>query len=708
MEANSRKGAWLSGLALAGWGLLLLAAVNLFVGWYSGSERVIRYWDLGGYWGLWMEFGEQTVSYPRGALVELFRSLNAMDVSCLGVAPLSFWYRWLGPEFQTYVCALLNVYLFPFFVLFLAGVLVVVWRRRVPLWSLMVWMTAVVGFVPLYQPLLLGYPDVMGLLVVTTVLLLCSDEWYLRIEPGRALVLGWLLLLMVLIRRWYMFWAFGFLLALALVALAELRRGRAGWKPLAACAANLALAGVTILLTVQAFLSPLIWQRVGVDYRDYYTAYRVGPVITQLRGLWDHFGAFWSLAALGGITVVLTGCGARLRRFGVLTALSAILATAAFLQIQTFSSHHRYLLAANLLVLLSLGWFWFVERVKTFALRAVAAAVVVLVTAANWISVWTPGGASAVPGFLKPWLSSEHSPPLVRNDWSELRGMVSEIRQLTAGRDPWRPVYVLASSQVLNADVLDRLEWPWVPRSVPNMIRPCAVDKIEGFPQDFFLAHYVLVGKPIQLHLAPREQRVVSVLAESLLDSAGLGRNYRRIASYRLDRGVEAILYEKTGPCDRATLDRLRTVYCSAYPRHLNLNRISGVLPLAVASGLGDECGDIHAVGATDLFMHPGAHTATWIQMAVKGHYRFFRARATFDNLAVLRDRPQEQGEVRLRVEADGRIIRDIEVSARQEPVALDVDLQGVRQLKVTVDNGKFGPAADWFVLRDLQVERDP
>ncbi len=704
-DSNSHKDVWIYGLTTGVLGVILVVAVNLFAGWYSGAERIVRYWDLGGYWGLWMEFGGQMGLYSRGAMAELLRSLSEREINYLAMAPLSFWYRWLGPEFQTYVCALLNVYLVPFFVLFLTGVPVVVWRRRVPLWSLLVWMTAVVGFAPLYQPVLLGYPDVMGLLVVAMVLFLCSDEWYFRFAPGRALVLGGILLCLTLIRRWYMFWAFGFLLALALVALAELRRGRAGWKPLAACAANLALAGITVLLTVQAFLPGLIWQRVGVDYRDYYTAYRVGPVIPQLRGLWHHFGPFWSLAALGGITVVLTGCGARLRRFGVLTALSAILATAAFLQIQTFSTHHRYLLVVNVLIFLSLGWFWLGERLKTAAARLTAGAVVVVITAATWISVWTPCGAEAVPGVLKPLLSPEHCPPMVRHDWPQLRDMVSDLRRKTSGRDPWKPIYVLASSQVLNGDVLNRLGWPWVSRVVPNMLPLCAVDRIDGFPQEFFLARYVLVGRPVQLHLAPREQRVVSVLAESLLDNEALGRHYRRIGAYRLDHGVEALLYEKVGPCDRGTLNALRSVFHSAYPRHLKLNRISGALPLAGAMGLGDECGEIRPVGATDLFMHPGAHTATWMQLDLEGQYRSFRARATFDNLEVLRARPPEQGEVRLRVEADQRTVCDADVTARKEPLLLNVDLRGVQQLKMTVDNGRFGPAADWFLLRDVQVE---
>jgi hypothetical protein len=149
----------------------------------------------------------------------------------------------------------------------------------------------------------------------------------------------------------------------------------------------------------------------------------------------------------------------------------------------------------------------------------------------------------------------------------------------------------------------------------------------------------------------------------------------------------------------------LAAAFKGAYPAHPALNRINALLPLTVGLARGDRCGEVRPVGAQDLFLHPGATTPTSITLDLGGHYRQFHARAAFDNRAELLRRPATQGEVRLRIEADGRTLLDRVVSVRDEPVAVRLEVDGVRRLTIAVECGRHGPEGDWFILGDARME---
>lgn len=72
--------------------------------------------------------------------------------------------------------------------------------------------------------------------------------------------------------------------------------------------------------------------------------------------------------------------------------------------------------------------------------------------------------------------------------------------------------------------------------------------------------------------------------------------------------------------------------------------------------------------------------------------------------LAGIDDRARPTGAVRLIIHGDDRTLAEADVAADQEPLPIDLDLTGVRRLRITVDFGPRAEAMDLFDLCDARI----
>jgi hypothetical protein len=129
-------------------------------------------------------------------------------------------------------------------------------------------------------------------------------------------------------------------------------------------------------------------------------------------------------------------------------------------------------------------------------------------------------------------------------------------------------IYVIASSEVLSDQVLAfanrSLEADF--SSVRWILQSAHVDLRDGFPAMLLEAKWVVVAEPVQTHLAPEEQQVVVVPAESFIRGRDIAAAFERVpGSFELEGGVAAEIYRRRRPIaadEVADLsDRLRAHY---------------------------------------------------------------------------------------------------------------------------------------------------
>jgi len=95
------------------------------------------------------------------------------------------------------------------------------------------------------------------------------------------------------------------------------------------------------------------------------------------------------------------------------------------------------------------------------------------------------------------------------------------------------------------------------------------VDTVEGPPAaELKDCAFVLVGDPVQTHLNPDYQQTVIVPSREVLTGEGIGAKFRRTGEvFHLEKGVNAIVFERIAPIEDADIARLRERWSAACGR---------------------------------------------------------------------------------------------------------------------------------------------
>jgi hypothetical protein len=413
-----------------------------------------------------------------------------------------------------------------------------------------------------------GMPDIGGLVLYVCALRLAERlSRLLALPRGHtlrvaqmtrrvALALALCVFAMFLFRRWYAFAAIGVAAGLALeVGALAARRGRTfRWRE-TAMAASL---GALLLL---ALLSPVLvdWlpDPAAHDYAAIYAAYRKPPaVFLQEMGDWLGAGVL-GLALASAALLALRSADRRLLR---LTIVAAAVAAFLFLRVQTPYVHHLYLVAPAVTGLVG------APLLLLFARSRLAG---VLALAALGVATLTPVGAVAPKGFA-PTGGRPHAP---RADLAELRRLKTWV---DARARPDHRVCGLGSSYTFSGQLIDEL-WQLDATRSPlygdPKLRPSVkmsdVDTVEGPPNpEIKTCALMLVGDPVQTHLDPDYQQTVIVPSREMLSGEGIGAHYRRTGEvFHLEKGVDAVVFERVTPLDDADMAALAERWRAARAR---------------------------------------------------------------------------------------------------------------------------------------------
>jgi len=549
-------------------GLAILA--NAFAAYFVAQEHYIYYWDWSGYWDRYREISNSLREHPIGTLHALVGSVRRDDYNSLPVLGLVP-FEWLfGPSRLTYIFAITNLFLLP--ATFVLGLLAERIdqlgppKRPFSPFGLVLASSTILLLHPLWAPILRGLPDVMGIILIGIILLLLFTTPPAEQKLHNLVATGLLLCLLVLLRRWYLFWVVAFFPAFATAHVLDIyqQHGMA-WRRLMTPLGSALIIGLTFTLALFGFATPLALRAIGTNYSDIYSAYRgSGSVLETARQFSSYFGWIMIIGGLAGLALLTARKGSRV--LGIFLIVQTIIIFQLFARTQDFGVQHYYLLIpafalaiATLAVRMSelhTNGFWRIASVAVLIMLLLINSSVVFVPRAEFLS--------GVFGSLIPEVRYH---PLIRNDIDVVDRLLDRLERLELQQRGY--IYVLASSAILNSDILEnncRLgpqNWSFCDR----ILRSADVDKRDGFPRQFLDASYLVVASPTQYHLRPDDQRVIGVLAKDVKESKGIGTSYEQLpGEFNLDEGVTAYVYAKVRPLERAALDALADEFGGYYP----------------------------------------------------------------------------------------------------------------------------------------------
>jgi hypothetical protein len=417
-----------------------------------------------------------------------------------------------------------------------------------------------------WHPILFGYADAGGIVAIGLILWLCaSNDSFPEQRPRDLLVIGVLIPMLVLYRRWYAYWAVSFYIALWIQAcVVPFSASKFDAKRFVRIASGCILQAIVSAAFFFA-VAPTFGNRIlHTDYADIYSAYRGSSTPFQaFRRIIEMVGLVWfSLAALGAVDALLHR---RTRRVAAFLLVQWLAIFVLFARTQDFGPHQLYLLLPTLLVFATL----LITRLvmKETSRRVAVLCGCLLVLATQFLATFSPRDlwyGKELRGML---LLGVRHPPLARQDINEVDRMLEVMRGLLAEADD--RVYVLASSAIINSDVLQSAylslgRYEDVPRRI---LGTHDVDKRDGFPEGLLTAQYVIVADPIQYHLRPEDQRVVGIPAQQVLDQEGIGAAFMKLpCEFTLDEAVKIYVYQKIRPISEPEVASLSAALRTFYP----------------------------------------------------------------------------------------------------------------------------------------------
>lgn len=650
---------------------------------YVNAEQPVYIWDFKGYWSIFQDYGKLFNATPLQGFNTVLKAIRLHDYNPLPSALLFPFYWLFGGGRVSYILGIALLYLFP------ASCLTVYLFQKIFMANERI-MPSVYGpvifaaflFVPFWGPTLRGYPDIVGIIPISVaIILVLSSDFTQRPIYKKAIILGLLLWAPFLFRRWYAYTIISLYLTLPLLNYFLHRPSHTNSLVAAKwLLVNFFIAGVSNIIAALALQYQLLKRILATDYSYIYSAYQCSRADSL----------HWLITSNGLLVLLLSGWGLlfclmhnrRSAIIAVFLTANLIISFFLFTNTQMPGMHHLISFSFWLLLLYMSGLFGIFHYLTNNNLKFTLSILFSIVLSIIFISSLSK---LPVPVFISS-LFPYHTRQQKLNNLDNYFTLTSTLEQLTAAGDKFA---VLASNGNLSDDLISTLSNRKIDERLAHSSQVDLADKIRW---QAFMARYMVVADPIQIHLKPAGQRVVTIPAKLLLTGQGIGKAYKKLDyDFLLNNGIHAYIYEKCRPFSQNEVaDFLRKFY-RFYPQWKTeyANSLE-VAMLSASISLGDVWGRFDLSGKYDIFAHPGQTRPTIAEI----NYPF-----TAMKIVSLDKKAQGDG-VLIKIEQAGKEpqIKHIEAGKTGE-----IDLRNFfgKKIKITIGNMK-NPNCDSVLLKPL------
>ncbi|MCH5212049.1 MAG: hypothetical protein J1G06_03460 [Oscillospiraceae bacterium] len=505
---------------------ILVGAVCLvlvFLGvMYAGRCREIYFWDDATYW----EMGRSVVSGElKGDFWHrVYESIGTSDYNYLAALPSALWMWIFGTSRLSYVTGLIVMYIIPSSVL--------TYRLCAKL-SKAPWVSYIAATFMLPATLYLtglGFVDVGGFLIA----LACYNLYYTGNEKCgmlRYVGIGVMLILMMLFRRYFAFFAVSFVTAMIIDCILFHRK----WT-------GLIVTGITSALIMLLGFVPFLTGILLKDYGTLYSGYKFALMV-DLRFIARYFGALFIIVLFA---VPFIAAIKKKDYRPIFPWVQNIVCGTMFIATQTHGQQHLLMYVPAFTVLSIFLVNCISKRWMLFAVT-----LLVIVTAISpYIDRKQPSNIQEIKNIaIIPSFSMK---PVVRDD---VTSVIAVKRKLDSFIPEGSQCNVLASSFTINDSILRNAE-PSLGIKInrdADYIRslPEVDSRDNGRLNEIYSAEYILVAVPSQTHLAPGAQTIVDEAVASFVNRTDISQIFEEIEDFRgnID-DIELRLYHRTADID--------------------------------------------------------------------------------------------------------------------------------------------------------------
>lgn len=591
---------------------IFFTVVLLFVTYltmhYVGMENNIYYWDSNGYWRLWQQFSLGFSIDPVGTLSRLASSIKNDDYNLLPVAFTSLFYAFGGEGRLTYILSLSIVYLLPVSLLF--SVLLKQFSEKQSVCWTIISLVLPATFVAFWAPTLRGYPDICGLIfVISAIIYTCKTDLSGKLNIKRAIILGAILWSPFLLRRWYAYTVISMYLSLPVLNYFIYNVEGHSFKKIFRIGTFFFISGIVSILLSIALQWNLLVRVATTDYSFIYSAYQ-SSVASSLYNVLHDIGLYIFPFFIISVVVSIFTKKTKEKYLVIFSLFNLVFSFFIFTKTQSPGLHHCLPFALWVLIASAISIKWFLFKLNSTVSKAIVVSFTIIICLIiNKQSLFNTN----INDFSK-YFPTKYTPMRVDNYGNYVR-LSSDIQSMLHNTEK---LTVLSSSDVLNDNMLDTLSNLKLSKYLTGMSQ---VDLRDGLSIPALMSRFIIVVDPVQTHLTPSGQQVITIPAKELLNNEGIGKAFKRVGNgYPLEKGATAYVYERTRPFTYDEMMDFISKYYVSYPQWKGIYDTSLFIPYSTGSiSLGDVWGKLDIEDDGTLYGHPGESRPTTITWTLNG-----------------------------------------------------------------------------------------
>ncbi|GGB69550.1 hypothetical protein GCM10007424_06900 [Flavobacterium suaedae] len=426
------------------------------------------------------------------------------------------------------------------------------------------------------------------------------------------------------------------------------------------------------------------------DYSDIYSAYRQSSLLHQLNITNLFFGSLiLIISGLGLVKGIIEK-----RVFFYFLFISTFIIIVLFTRINDFGGLQHYYLLVPLVIISFIKGIMFIYKYNKII--GVTCFLVLLVNNYFVFGYNTPEKKA-------PLFSSIQGKPIYRSDYYEIDKMANLVNEL---HEKGIGVYCLASSDILNNDILKNIKLPDVNNIIYKLLPTEHVDKRDRFPNTLFLADYVITTNPIALHLGEDNQQVIAYFNNEILNGF-LKDHYSVVQKFPLKDNTTAVLLRKEKTISNEEIDTMREHFKNLYPEYPNMYNINTSITKSINITRGDGYGEVRFEGSETLFLIPGNGRGSSVSFQVNEKDKFLTFTATFNNKDLISENcnPAKDGEVYLTIYKDNILDQKLYITYKKD-TTITLPVENSKIITLSADKGKNENYCDWFKLTNLHFHQ--
>ncbi|EKF64943.1 hypothetical protein B194_2163 [Serratia plymuthica A30] len=588
---------------------MILLAIIIQTSVFIAHEQNIYYWDFNGYWRMWEEFCVTFPNEPINSIRTVFHSVRHDDYNSLPVALTSWLYIFDLPSRLSYIISLAVMYLFPTVILF--HLLCKRFSDNRAIGWLLLTCILPLTFVAFWAPTMKGYPDISGLIpIIAALLYVSNNDLGDKVRIKKALVTGLLLWSPFLLRRWYAYTVVSLYLSLPVFNYFIYNNAKHSFGRVIITIKSFFAAGTFSVLLTLIFQGALIRRIIETDYSTIYSAYQ-SSLAYSIETLYNNIGLYLLPFIIIGLLSIFVGKDRNGKLLVIFSAFNLIFSFFLFTRTQSPGVQHCLPFALWALIIAAFGLKILLQLTNNKAYQcSVFGIVTVSCVFINYASLFSANQYQPFGKFLPI-----KSLPMHVDNFNNYVELVKNIETLTQGKDK---VTILSSSSVLNDDMINTLSH----RKLTGKIAYASqVDLRDGINVESLLSKYFVVADPVQTHLSPDGQRVITIPANEILSGDGIGSAFRKKGTgFKLSDGVTAYIYERIRPYTDKEIKNFFSLFFEHYP-HWKENYGQGLYYSFLSANVvdGDIWGKFTISDDGNIDAHPGENTPTTAKWILTG-----------------------------------------------------------------------------------------